>query len=100
MDTRRWSATGFVFGVIAAASVFGTSFAFAGPANGPHTMDAPMTTGAEIIVLDKKLKGNLPITELTADEAITHALNRLAYGPRPEDVAHIGQVGLEKWIDE
>ena len=34
---------------------------------------------------DPALKG-LPITELNADEAIQHALNRLAYGPRPGDV--------------
>jgi hypothetical protein len=31
--------------------------------------------------LDPVLKG-LPITELTVDEAILHAMNRLAYGPR------------------
>ena len=29
-----------------------------------------------------------------------HALNRLAYGPRPGDVERIRQMGLEKWIDE
>jgi uncharacterized protein (DUF1800 family) len=52
------------------------------------------------IVLDKKFKGNLPITELTADEAALHALNRLAYGPRPGDVERIRQMGLEKWIDQ
>ena len=34
---------------------------------------------------DPALKG-LPITELTVDEAILHAMNRLAYGPRPGDV--------------
>jgi uncharacterized protein (DUF1800 family) len=51
-------------------------------------------------VLDKKFKGHLPITELTEDEAIVHALNRLAYGPRPGDVERIRQMGLEKWIDE
>src|SRR5580704_12793492 len=51
------------------------------------------------IVLDKKFKGSLPITELTQDEAIVHALNRLAYGPRPSDVEQIRQMGLEKWID-
>jgi uncharacterized protein (DUF1800 family) len=99
MDTRRWTATGFVFGVTAAA-VFCASLAFAGPRGTSGASEAPVTNGGEIVVLDKKLKGNLPITELTADEAITHALNRLAYGPRPEDVAHISQVGLEKWIDE
>ena len=45
------------------------------------------------------LKG-LPITELTADEAILHALNRLAYGPRPGDIERIKQIGLAKWIDQ
>jgi len=48
---------------------------------------------------DPVLKG-LPITDLTADEAILHALNRLAYGPRPGDIARIKQVGLAKWIDQ
>jgi len=48
---------------------------------------------------DPSLK-NLPITELSADEAIQHALNRLGYGPRPGDVERIKQMGLAKWIDQ
>ncbi len=52
------------------------------------------------IALPKKFKGKLPITELTEDEAISHALNRLAYGPRPGDVERIRQMGLEKWVDQ
>ena len=28
----------------------------------------------------------LPTTDLTSDEAIVHALNRLGYGPRPGDI--------------
>src|SRR5215470_5488814 len=48
---------------------------------------------------DPALKG-LPITELSADEAILHALNRLAYGPRPGDVERVKQMGLAKWIDQ
>ena len=47
-----------------------------------------------------KYKGNLPITELTEDQAILHVLNRLAYGPRPGDIERIRQMGLEKWIDQ
>ena len=47
---------------------------------------------------DPALKG-LPITELSADEAILHALNRLAYGPRPGDVERVRQMGLAKWIE-
>ncbi len=52
------------------------------------------------IILDKKFKGHLPITQLTEDQAILHALDRLAYGPRPGDVEHIRKIGLEKWIDQ
>jgi uncharacterized protein (DUF1800 family) len=48
---------------------------------------------------DPTLKG-LPITELSADEAVLHALNRLAYGPRPGDVERVKQMGLAKWIDQ
>ena len=48
---------------------------------------------------DPVLKG-LPITDLNVDEAILHALNRLAYGARPGDVERIKQLGLSKWIDQ
>jgi uncharacterized protein (DUF1800 family) len=48
---------------------------------------------------DPVLKG-LPISELTEEEAIQHALNRLAYGPRPGDAERIKQMGLAKWIDQ
>lgn len=51
------------------------------------------------IALDKKFKGKLPIAELSEEEAVLHALNRLGYGPRPGDVEKIREFGLEKWID-
>ena len=66
---------------------------------------APATNAAKDKNKDKKpkqdaaLKG-LPITELSADEAILHALNRLAYGPRPGDVERVKQMGLAKWIEQ
>src|SRR6202049_32612 len=41
----------------------------------------------------------LPATDLTTDEAIAHALNRLGFGPRPGDVDRVKQMGLAKWID-
>jgi uncharacterized protein (DUF1800 family) len=68
---------------------------------GPSLDAAPL--GAA--VRDKKpkqdpvLKG-LPVTELSGDEAILHALNRLSYGPRPGDVERVRQMGLAKWIDQ
>src|ERR1700760_2759948 len=48
---------------------------------------------------DPVLKG-LPITDLSVDEAIEHALNRLAYGTRPGDLERIKQMGLTKWIEQ
>src|SRR5215467_10307157 len=68
-------------------------------------LDAACTFRAPNSTSDKKkpkqdlaLKG-LPITELSPDEAILHALNRLAYGPRPGDIERVQQIGLAKWID-
>jgi uncharacterized protein (DUF1800 family) len=66
------------------------------------TFAAPNSVGGAANKKEKQdpaLK-NLPITELSADEAIHHALNRLAYGPRPGDVERIKQMGLAKWIDQ
>src|SRR5271165_6057857 len=48
---------------------------------------------------DVALKG-LPITELSTEEAIQHALSRLAYGVRPGDVERVRQMGLAKWIEQ
>jgi uncharacterized protein (DUF1800 family) len=68
-------------------------------------VDLPLVAVAAAPANDKKhkqdpaLKG-LPITELSADEAILHALNRLTYGPRPGDVERVRQMGLAKWIDQ
>jgi uncharacterized protein (DUF1800 family) len=33
------------------------------------------------------------------DAAIAHALNRLTFGPRPEDAAAVRKLGLERWIE-
>jgi uncharacterized protein (DUF1800 family) len=48
---------------------------------------------------DPVLKG-LPVTELSTEEAIQHAFNRLAYGARPGEVERVRQMGLAKWIDQ
>jgi uncharacterized protein (DUF1800 family) len=45
------------------------------------------------------LKG-LPASDLSENEAILHALNRLGYGPRPGDVERVRQMGLARWIDQ
>jgi uncharacterized protein (DUF1800 family) len=51
----------------------------------------------------KKSKTNAPetpaITQMTGDDKILYALNRLAYGPRPGDVEAVRKFGLDKWIE-
>ena len=83
-----------VSGLLVATLLF--SAPYSGAAADKSTPQAPTTT----VKLDKKFKGKLPITELTEDQAIMHAMNRLAYGPRPGDVEFIRKLGLEKWIDQ
>jgi uncharacterized protein (DUF1800 family) len=34
------------------------------------------------------------------DGSVTHALNRLAFGPRPGDVARVRETGLRRWIEQ
>ena len=42
----------------------------------------------------------LPATNLTPDESIVHALDRLSYGPRPGDIVAVKQMGLAHWIEQ
>lgn len=99
--TKRWMFIAVALASVAAACILFATHSFAAPPKKSLAVDAPASErDSGRIVLDKKFKGNLPITELTQDQAILHALSRLAYGPRPGDVEHIRQIGLEKWIDE
>jgi uncharacterized protein (DUF1800 family) len=45
------------------------------------------------------LKG-VPVQDLSPDEAVLQALNRLGFGPRPGDLDRVKQMGLQKWIDQ
>src|SRR5258708_11759173 len=70
----------------------------------PLTVEMPAGAAIPAAAKDKKPKADpalkgLPITELSAHEAILHALNRLAYRPRPGDVERGRHIGLAKWID-
>lgn len=38
--------------------------------------------------------------EQTADQQVQHVLNRLAFGPRPGDVAAVRTLGVDRWIDQ
>jgi uncharacterized protein (DUF1800 family) len=85
----------FVGATILCAVASGFTFA----ASRARAGDGDGMAGSRTIALDKKFKGKLPVTELTEDEAILHALNRLAYGPRPGDIERVRQMGLAKWVD-
>ncbi|HEY9760549.1 MAG TPA: DUF1800 family protein, partial [Oculatellaceae cyanobacterium] len=39
-----------------------------------------------------------PVVDANAD--VIHALNRMAFGPRPGDIEHVKQIGIERYIDE
>ena len=41
-----------------------------------------------------------PVALPSTDEAVTHALNRLTFGPRAGDVARVKAMGLPNWIDQ
>jgi uncharacterized protein (DUF1800 family) len=38
--------------------------------------------------------------EQTADQQVTHALNRLAFGARPGDAARVRALGVDAWIEQ
>src|SRR6267143_6524847 len=69
----------FLAAVLSFALVFSLGFDVSAAAATPATAKDKKSKQ------DSSLKG-LPISELSPDEAILHALNRHAYGPRPGDV--------------
>jgi uncharacterized protein (DUF1800 family) len=89
---------GVDFSVFAAGNLE-SNFAASGPASAGPAASAAASSKDKKPKQDPVLKG-LPITQLSEDEAILHALNRLAYGPRPGDIERVRQIGLAKWIDQ
>src|SRR5207249_11215294 len=45
------------------------------------------------------LQSVMPGAALTPQDSALHALNRLAYGPRPGDVPRVAAEGVMRWID-
>ncbi len=91
--------TGFIAATLLVALTIAVPYANAGKKK-KQQQDAADSAPVQQIQLSKAFKGKLPIAQLTEDEAIIHALNRLAYGPRPGDVERVRQMGLEKWIQQ
>jgi len=97
---RHLDASGAAFLAVTIAALLAALLTIAAPNADADKHDKTANSAPDATSLDSKFKGHLPITELTEDQAILHALNRLAYGPRPGDVERIRQMGLEKWIDQ
>jgi uncharacterized protein (DUF1800 family) len=99
--TRRLDACGAAFLSASIVAMLAALITVAAPRAAADKHDpSAATSSTDAVSLDKKFKGRLPISELTEDQAILHALNRLGYGPRPGDLERIRQMGLEKWVDE
>src|SRR5271154_4526355 len=99
-SSQRLDAAGGAFLAVTIAALLAALFTIAAPNADADRHNKSANSASDPTSLDSKFKGHLPITELTEDQAILHALNRLAYGPRPGDVERIRQMGLEKWIDQ
>jgi len=47
-----------------------------------------------------KYKRESATTQMDEQKRALHALNRLAFGPRPGDVERVGAMGVDEWIDQ
>jgi uncharacterized protein (DUF1800 family) len=100
VSRRRLDWAGALFLSASLSTGLAAPFAIAAPTPDPGKGTASAGSASAAVPLDPKFKGHLPITELTEDQAILHALNRLGYGPHTGDVARVREMGLEKWIDQ
>ena len=81
----HFESLGFITALLAVSLVLAAPFVAA------QKKDKPAAPGKGV--------GRLPLQDLSEDQAILHALNRLGFGPRPGDVDAVRRMGLEKWID-
>ncbi len=64
---------------------------------------AAATLGLAVSVqfaIAKKDKRESATTQVDEPKRALHALNRLAFGPRPGDVERVAAMGVDKWIDQ
>src|SRR5690348_2399206 len=88
-------------GVLVAVAVGGAacSSAPAVPPGAPALAARPVAQPPALPVSGGATSLVLPATALSEDQRILHALNRLAYGPRPGDVERVRRMGLAAYID-
>src|SRR5260370_21574161 len=49
---------------------------------------------------DSKASKTKTPARLSDDKKILHLLDRIAFGPRPGDVARVRQIGIDKYLDQ
>jgi uncharacterized protein (DUF1800 family) len=99
--SQRKRARELLFAAVAiAGGFFLAARVFAAPNSNPAAARNAAISTPKHVHMDKRVIGKLPITELSEDEAILHALNRLGYGSTPGEVDYIKQIGLETWINQ
>src|SRR5690348_7678734 len=61
-----------------------------------------MTKGSlfALVAVPALLGAQATQTTLLPEQQAQHALNRLAFGPRPGDIAKVRSMGVDKWIDQ
>src|SRR5687768_9935940 len=84
----------FPAGLLAAAVAAGLAgqAGQAGGIAGTATRTQPAVAPPAHVVADTGAR------EQTADQQVLHALNRLAFGPRPGDVERVRAIGVDAWI--
>ena len=60
---------------------------------------APPSVTTQVAAAPSRISITLPPSSLTSDERIIHVLNRLGYGPRPDDVERVRQMGLAAYME-
>ncbi|MEA3247126.1 MAG: DUF1800 domain-containing protein [Gemmatimonadota bacterium] len=78
------------FAVLALAAAWAPACA---PARAPGPVTPQSAAGPPVPAADLN-------REQTADQQVSHVLNRLAFGPRPGDAAQVRAMGVDRWIDE
>jgi uncharacterized protein (DUF1800 family) len=81
---------------VLAALIFAAPILFAAKGSGDDFRGASAAAPTK----QTPVLAGLPIADLTEQQAILHALDRLGYGLRPGDVARVEQIGLAKWVDQ
>ncbi|HEX8070519.1 MAG TPA: DUF1800 domain-containing protein [Pyrinomonadaceae bacterium] len=76
-----------------------------------HRRIHPFARAWALVLASALLGGALPVApanaqvkraaqRLSDEQRVAHALNRLAFGPRPGEIERVRQLGLERWLEQ